>query len=62
MVLISSYVLCSYPCKVVNKARSEGLVPAVCFVLPPPNQEAIQMAERYRVVSFVVIVQCSSCH
>ena len=27
----------------------EGLIPAVCLLIPPPNHEAIQMADRLRV-------------
>ena len=31
--------------QVRNSTGQEGIVPAVCFVIPPPNQEAVQFAE-----------------
>ncbi|XP_076364796.1 plectin-like isoform X2 [Tachypleus tridentatus] len=31
--------------KVINSAGTEGLVPGVCFVIPPPNFEAIDLAQ-----------------
>ncbi|XP_022239565.1 microtubule-actin cross-linking factor 1-like isoform X12 [Limulus polyphemus] len=31
--------------KVINSAGTEGMVPGVCFVIPPPNTEAIDLAQ-----------------
>ncbi|XP_074641306.1 uncharacterized protein LOC141899052 [Tubulanus polymorphus] len=31
-----------------NSSGQEGLVPAVCLLIPPPNQEAIALADRLR--------------
>lgn len=31
--------------RVRNSTGQEGLIPAVCFVIPPPNKEAIHLAE-----------------
>lgn len=33
--------------KVVNKKGAEALIPGVAFVIPPPNKEAIDLANRY---------------
>ncbi|CAJ1067500.1 dystonin isoform X11 [Xyrichtys novacula] len=32
--------------KVINPAGNEAMVPAVCFTVPPPNKEAVEMATR----------------
>ncbi|XP_067378593.1 dystonin isoform X6 [Channa argus] len=32
--------------KVINPAGNEAMVPSVCFTVPPPNKEAIDMATR----------------
>ena len=32
--------------RVTNTSGQEGLIPAVCFLIPPPNREAIDLAER----------------
>lgn len=32
--------------KVINPAGNEAMVPAVCFTVPPPNKEAVDMATR----------------
>ncbi|KAM4591382.1 dystonin isoform 3-T3 [Odontesthes bonariensis] len=32
--------------KVVNPAGNEAMVPSVCFTVPPPNKEAVDMATR----------------
>lgn len=34
--------------RVRNSTGQEGLIPAVCFVIPPPNKEAIHLAETLR--------------
>ncbi|XP_076320054.1 microtubule-actin cross-linking factor 1-like isoform X9 [Tachypleus tridentatus] len=31
--------------KVINSAGTEGMVPGVCFVIPPPNAEAVDLAQ-----------------
>ncbi|XP_067144023.1 microtubule-actin cross-linking factor 1 isoform X6 [Centruroides vittatus] len=31
--------------KINNSSGAEGMVPSVCFVIPPPNQEALDLAE-----------------
>lgn len=33
--------------KVINPAGNEAMVPAVCFTVPPPNKEAVDMATRW---------------
>ncbi|XP_063346930.1 dystonin isoform X14 [Pelmatolapia mariae] len=32
--------------KVINPAGNEAMVPSVCFTVPPPNKEAVDMASR----------------
>ncbi|XP_032397348.1 dystonin isoform X26 [Etheostoma spectabile] len=32
--------------KVINPAGNEAMVPSVCFTVPPPNKEAVEMATR----------------
>lgn len=32
--------------RIRNSSGQEGRVPAACFVVPPPNQNAIQTAQR----------------
>lgn len=32
--------------KVINPAGNEAMVPSVCFTVPPPNREAVDMATR----------------
>lgn len=32
--------------KVINPAGNEAMVPSVCFTVPPPNKEAVDMATR----------------
>ncbi|CAN9499905.1 unnamed protein product [Ophioblennius macclurei] len=32
--------------KVINPAGNEAMVPSVCFTVPPPNKEAVEMAAR----------------
>lgn len=34
--------------RVVNSLGTEGMVPGVVFTIPPPNQEAIDSAEKLR--------------
>ncbi|XP_015906702.2 microtubule-actin cross-linking factor 1, isoforms 1/2/3/4 isoform X2 [Parasteatoda tepidariorum] len=31
--------------KIINSLGMEGMVPSVCFVIPPPNPEALELAE-----------------
>ena len=33
--------------KVINPGGNEAMVPSVCFTVPPPNKEAVEMASRY---------------
>lgn len=33
--------------KVINPAGNEAMVPSVCFSLPPPNKEAVDLAARW---------------
>lgn len=32
--------------KVISPTGNEAMVPSVCFLIPPPNKEAIDMASR----------------
>lgn len=32
--------------KVISPTGNEAMVPSVCFLIPPPNKEAIEMANR----------------
>ena len=33
--------------RVRNSAGIEGLVPAICFYIPPPNKDAEELAKKY---------------
>lgn len=35
-----------YKWKVLSAAGSESIVPSVCFLVPPPNKEALEAVHR----------------
>lgn len=44
--------------KVINPAGNEAMVPSVCFTVPPPNKEAVDMATRRGFILWNVQEKC----
>lgn len=47
--------------KVINPSGNEAMVPSVCFTVPPPNKEAVDMATRWDAQPLRVTLRTDGC-
>lgn len=42
--------------KVISPTGNEAMVPSVCFLVPPPNKDAMDVASRYVTLSHTTVL------